>query len=101
MLWTLLALVGSVSLVGGSLIPLMVAGTRAGAASYAVAVGIGLLLGCLNFWVMSRVAGVAERRWENCTQQQREKRARLLYLAVVVWIPTACMLAARLVSALV
>jgi Na+-driven multidrug efflux pump len=101
MLWTLLTLVGSLSLIAGSIMPLMEGSASFTLTNCAVALSIGTPLAVLNFCGMKQLARIAQRLWEKRSERVKETWARLLYLAIVLWMPIATLITAHIVSLLV
>ena len=100
MLWQLMTVMSSVSLLVGAVTPLMDNSVVNTPTNWALALCVGLPLGAVNFVVMMRIPGVATRLLMSCTERTREMWLRLLYLVAVIWgllVMTLADLVSRLV----
>ena len=97
MLWTLLTLTSSATLVASAVISAKHA--QAGLGSYSLAIIIGLLLAVCNAWTMYKVGGTLADRSKRYSESVKEWRFRALYLAATLWIPLAAFLGDWVTSA--
>jgi hypothetical protein len=57
-----------------------------GLGGYALLIGIAAMVGTANGWAMNRVADISVRRTRCCSEEIRERYARLLYLTGFLWL---------------
>lgn len=83
MLWTLLILVSSSSLIGGAVAAVRT--VNGGGPDYAVAIITGLLLALANLWGWSRIAKAMNTHIQLLQEAQQERYLRPMYLAAAIW----------------
>ena len=97
MLWTLLTLTSSGSLVAGAVVAAN--HSRLGIGGYAFAITIGLLLGGLNFWATEKVAASVVDRLGRHLHLAQESLLNALYFAAALWILLAILVGEWITSA--
>ena len=97
MLWTLLTLVSSLSIVFSAVVTAKDA--HASASGYALAIAIGLALGTCNAWAFERVAAASHRGSTRYSEILRERWLGALYVAGVAWALIASFFGAWVTSA--
>lgn len=87
MLWTLLTLTSSVTIVVSSFL----AGRRAGNGPwiYLFVIGCGVIVSVINVFAMNALARRVANGCRDYSNAVQDWCFRLLYLAAVLWIPTA------------
>jgi hypothetical protein len=85
MLWTLLTLTSSVTLIASAVLSAKHA--RAGFGGYALAITIGLLLGVCNALAVYKLGEAVAGRSTAYSQSLGRWRFRALYFAAALWIP--------------
>jgi hypothetical protein len=84
MIWSMMILSGLLACIFSAV---FAAGdAKLGPEGYALLIGIAALVGIANAWAMNRAADTFVRRTSSCSEEMRERYARLLYLTGFVWL---------------
>ena len=97
MLWTLLTLISSLTLIVSAVMTPKQANAALG--GYALAVIVGLVLAACNLWALERVCASVDGRVHRASRAQQEWFLGVLYLAAAAWALVSPLVGARLTSA--